>query len=81
MFAFPLSLPELFVLTPILLLIVAPLYFLPAFLGRKKRNARAILALNILLGWTLLGWCAALVWALLRDQPETATGRALTGAL
>jgi hypothetical protein len=36
---------------------------------RKKRNATAILALDLLLGWTVLGWVAALVWALTRDPP------------
>lgn len=45
------------------------LYFLPAILGRKKRNANAIFAFNLLLGWTFLGWVAALVWALTKDAP------------
>lgn len=49
------------------------LYFLPAFVGRKKRNATAILALNLLLGWTLVGWVVAFVWALLKeDAPRPA---------
>ena len=53
----------------VLLLIATPLYFLPAIIGRKKRNARALLALNLLVGWTFAGWVAAFVWALLRDGP------------
>ena len=53
----------------LLLLIAMPLYFLPAIIGRKKRNARALLALNLLAGWTFIGWVAAFVWALLRDSP------------
>jgi hypothetical protein len=44
-------------------------YFLPSILGRKKRNAGAIVALNIFLGWTVLGWIVALVWALTNDAP------------
>ena len=52
-----------------LLFIGLPLYFLPAIIGRKKRNARALLALNVLAGWTFIGWVGALVWALLRDGP------------
>ena len=71
MFAFPLSGPELFVLAPVVLLLATPLYFLPVIIGRRKRNARAIFALNLLLGWTLLGWVGALVWALVREQPAT----------
>jgi hypothetical protein len=31
---------------------------------RKHNNESAILALNLFLGWTLLGWVIALVWAL-----------------
>lgn len=47
------------------------LYFLPTLVGAKKRNAGAIFALNLLLGWTLLGWIAALVWALTQDAKPT----------
>jgi hypothetical protein len=39
------------------------LYFIPTIIGWKKRNAVAIIAVNILLGWTVIGWLAALVWA------------------
>jgi hypothetical protein len=40
-------------------------YFLPAFIAgmRGHQNAAAIFVLNLLLGWTFLGWVAALVWA------------------
>lgn len=31
--------------------------------GWNKANASAILILNFLLGWTLIGWVVALVWA------------------
>lgn len=44
------------------------IYFLPSLLARKKRNAVAIFALNLLLGWTFVGWVAALVWALVREK-------------
>jgi len=45
------------------------IYFIPAFVGRKKRNANAIFALNLFLGWTILGWVAALVWAMTSEAP------------
>ena len=47
------------------------LYFLPALIafGRSKRDAGAILVLNFLLGWTMIGWIIALVWALRQDVP------------
>jgi len=51
-----------FVLLVIVLCIL--IYFLPAIIGRKKRDATALATLNLLLGWTLIGWVGALVWAL-----------------
>jgi hypothetical protein len=45
------------------------LYFLPSFIGWNKRSSGAIIALNILLGWTFIGWVVALVWSLTADQP------------
>ncbi len=46
-------------------------YFLPAYIAREKRNWKAILALNFLLGWTVLGWIIALVWALTKDSESS----------
>jgi hypothetical protein len=47
------------------------LYLLPAIMafGRSKRDAVSILVLNLLLGWTMIGWVIALVWALKQDAP------------
>ena len=39
------------------------IYFLPSYVGRNKKNATAILVLNLFLGWTFIGWVVALVWA------------------
>ncbi len=41
-------------------------YFVPSIIAfaRKHSNAVPILLLNIFLGWTFLGWIAALVWSL-----------------
>lgn len=40
-------------------------YMLPYLIAnyRKHLNQTAILFLNLLLGWTFLGWVAALVWS------------------
>lgn len=46
-----------------------PLYVLPTILAWKKKHRVPILLVNLLLGWTLLGWIAALVWAL-SDTPD-----------
>jgi Superinfection immunity protein len=47
------------------------LYFLPAIIAfaREKGDAVSILVLNLLLGWTAIGWVIALVWALRQDAP------------
>lgn len=41
-------------------------YFLPTFvsIAREHHQKPAIIALNLLLGWTVLGWIGALVWSL-----------------
>jgi Superinfection immunity protein len=45
------------------------MYFLPSIVGHNKRNFGAIFVLNFLLGWTIVGWIVALVWALTADAP------------
>lgn len=55
----------------VLLVIVAislALYFLPSIIGHKKRNKWAIFALNLLLGWCVIGWVVSLIWALTKDR-------------
>jgi hypothetical protein len=53
------------------LVLALAVYFLPTIIGLRKRNAGAIFALNLLLGWTLIGWIVALVWALtVEDAPN-----------
>jgi RsiW-degrading membrane proteinase PrsW (M82 family) len=49
-----------------LLILCFILYFLPAIIATRRNhpNATAITVLSIFLGWTLVGWVAALVWAL-----------------
>ena len=49
--------------TIVILFLVAALYFLPAIVGRKTKYSSGILLLNLFLGWTVLGWIAALIWA------------------
>lgn len=44
------------------------LYFAPSLIASKKRQFPALFALNLLLGWTFLGWVAALVWAMVKEK-------------
>jgi hypothetical protein len=57
----------------VLVVLLIP-YFLPTIVAivRKKRNVGAIAILNFFLGWTLIGWIVALVWALTADAPAVA---------
>lgn len=54
-----------------LFFIAGALYLVPTIVAYriKHHNAAAIFALNFLLGWTLLGWIAALIWSLTRPPP------------
>ena len=49
------------------------LYMLPTIEAwlKKHRNLGALAALNVLLGWSVVGWVAAYVWALLRSATDT----------
>jgi hypothetical protein len=65
-----------FVVVASVLIYVGPTVI--AFL-RSHQNAAAIMALNILLGWTFLGWVAALIWSLTetRQRPGSYSGGGL----
>jgi Superinfection immunity protein len=39
------------------------LYFLPTIIGRHKADAMGIFLVNLLFGWTVIGWMIALIWA------------------
>ena len=52
------------------LVIGTGLYFLPTIIAgvRKKRNLISIGLLNFLLGWTVIGWIIALIWAFAHED-------------
>jgi Superinfection immunity protein len=45
------------------------MYFLPSIiaLARSKRDIAGIILLNFFLGWTMIGWIVALIWAVKTD--------------
>jgi uncharacterized membrane protein YqaE (UPF0057 family) len=47
----------------VIILVVFVIYFLPTIAGWKTKGASGIMVLNLFLGWTVLGWIAALIWA------------------
>lgn len=56
-------------LLPVLLIA----YFTPVLVAvlRKHRFTTAIGLINLLLGWTVIGWLASIVWAVNKDVRET----------
>lgn len=49
------------------------LYFLPAIIAHNKRDFTAIFLVDLLSGWTVIGWVVALIWACsaeTRPQPH-----------
>lgn len=59
------------------------LYFWPTAvaLNKKRANTGAVFMLNLLLGWTLIGWVIALVWAMTTPRNDDAKIDALVKAL
>lgn len=57
----------------ILIGMMLAIYLVPSLIAASRQhiNAGAIFALNLFLGWTLLGWGAALVWAVTAQQAAT----------
>lgn len=48
------------------LVFILAAYLIPTVIAaaRKHNNGGAIFALNLLLGWTFLGWIGAFIWSL-----------------
>lgn len=65
---------EIFIIIGIVLLI--GFYFLPFLyaLDRCHSKTPAIFILNLLLGWTFIGWVIALVWAFTENNKEKGKG-------
>ena len=47
-------------------------YFIPTIVAkvRHKENINAIFVLNLFLGWTIVGWVVALVWAVSKETHD-----------
>ena len=52
----------------LLVVLIFALYFLPTLIAflRQHKNKLAIFLLNLLLGWTVLGWVVSLVWSVIK---------------
>jgi len=56
----------------ILLALVVLIYMLPTLIafGREHTARHIIVLVNILLGWTLIGWIVVFLWALLGNVED-----------
>jgi hypothetical protein len=58
----------------VLIIVIIVLYFLPTIiaLARSKANVGTVVVINLLLGWTFLGWVVALAMAFGQTKDERA---------
>jgi len=56
------------------LIFVMCIYFLPTLVaaGFKHRHDKAIFALNLIFGFTVIGWIVALIWSLCHQPRQIA---------
>ncbi len=60
------------VLLFVLAVLAIAIYLLPTYMAtlRHHHQATAILMVNLFLGWSLVGWIAALIWAMTAVRPK-----------
>jgi Superinfection immunity protein len=44
------------------------LYFLPSIIAHRKHAFMGVFLLNLFLGWTVIGWFVALIWACTAEE-------------
>jgi hypothetical protein len=56
----------------LLFILLTGLYFIPAIVAAMRSHSQtvAILMLNLFLGWTFIGWIAALIWSVTSQSPQ-----------
>lgn len=57
-------------LTILILFIIISIYFLPTSIANKKRRKDRffVFLVNLVIGWTILGWIGCLVWVEQDDE-------------
>jgi hypothetical protein len=52
----------------LVVVLIFAFYFLPTLIAflRQHKNKLAIFLLNLLLGWTVLGWVVSIVWSVIK---------------
>ncbi len=62
------QMPELSLVDLLAIILIFAFYFTPTLVAflKQHKNKLAIFLLNLLLGWTVLGWVVSLVWSVMR---------------
>ena len=62
--------------TLLVLIAIVVVYFFPAMVAARRNHHQnnAIFMLNLLLGWTVIGWMAAFIWAVSAVRRKTEGG-------
>ena len=49
--------------------LIIVVYFVPALVAKQRdtENVEAIFLVNLVFGWTVLGWIAGLIWAIVEE--------------
>ena len=52
------------------ILSAALVYFVPALIAKRRHteNLEALFLVNLVFGWTVLGWIGALIWSIIEKQ-------------
>jgi Na+/H+-dicarboxylate symporter len=60
----------------LLIFLTLVFYFIPSAIAtlRDAQHSRMIFLINLVFGWTVLGWIAALIWAIV-ESPKTAASK------
>jgi uncharacterized membrane protein YhaH (DUF805 family) len=58
--------PDIFIPFMAIAIVGGIAYLLPTIVGalRRRKDLGRIVIVNMLLGWTFIGWCVALLWSL-----------------
>jgi hypothetical protein len=56
--------------------VLLAIYFAPTIVAWGKPQVLSVFALNLLLGWSIVGWGIAMIWALYREdgKPRSVSG-------
>ena len=61
----------------VIIVAILAFYFVPAVIAKIRNTAHqsAIFAINLFFGWTVLGWIAAVIWAVVEAPAPAAAPR------